>query len=34
MKMVMSALAALALAAATTVRADETETGNTVRLAG
>jgi hypothetical protein len=30
----MSALAALTLVAATTVRADETEPGNTVRLAG
>jgi hypothetical protein len=34
MKRTISTLAALALVAATTVRADETEPGNTVRLAG
>jgi quercetin dioxygenase-like cupin family protein len=34
MKMTMSALAALALMAATDVRADEAGSGNTVRLAG
>ena len=34
MKTTMSALAALALVAATTVHAHETEPGNTVRLAG